>query len=47
MFLASQTGHFADFEQFKTDSHFAEFGQVKLDPTYLLLLTLGRSLLFY
>ena len=38
MFLASpyidfQTGHIADFEQFKIDSHFADFGKIKIDPT--------------
>ena len=52
MFLASvcqdiyidfQTGHFADFEQFRVDIHFANFGQVKIDPICFFLLTLDRS----
>ena len=42
-----QTGHLADFEQFKIDSHFAYFGKVKTEPLCLFLLTLGRSYLFY
>ena len=55
MFLASpwleiysfQTGHFADFEQFKVDIQFANFGQVRIDPICSLLLDLDRSQLFY
>ena len=51
MFLASpwleiysfQTGHFADFEQFKVDIHFANFGQVRIDSICFLLGTLDRS----
>ena len=31
-YIDFQTGHFADFEQFKVDIHFANFGQVKIDP---------------
>ena len=35
-----QTGHFAEFEQFKVDIHFVDFGQVKIVPNHLLLLPL-------
>ena len=39
-----QTGHFADFEQFKVDFHFANFGQVRIYAIcFLLLLWTGRS----
>ena len=37
-----QTGHFANFEQFKIDGHFSDF-----DPRHLYLLILSRSHLFY
>ena len=30
-----QTGHFADSEQFKTDSHFMDLGQVNIDSVYI------------
>ena len=40
-----QTGHFADFEQFKIDNHFANFRQDKTDPTCLFSLTLGWSVI--
>ena len=30
--LDFQTGHFADFEQFKVDIHFAKLKQVQTDP---------------
>ena len=43
MTLDFQTGHFADFEQFKIDSIFVDFGQDKIDPTPLFLLALGSS----
>ena len=42
-----QTGHFANFEQFKIDSHFANFGKVNINPNCLFLLTLDRLQLFY
>ena len=42
-----QTGHFAEFKQFKVDIHFADIGQVTIDPTHSLFLTLDRSQLFY
>ena len=44
-----QTGHFADFEQFKVGIHFANFEQVqvKIDPVHFFLLTLNMSQLFY
>ena len=39
-----QTGHFADFKQFKVDIDFVNFGQVKIDPICsLLLLWTGHS----
>ena len=63
MFLASpwlryidfQTGHFADFVQFKVDVHFANFGQVIIDlicslwtgHNYLTELLLCTGQLFY
>ena len=42
-----QTGHFANFEQFKIDSHFANFGKVNINPNCLFLVTLDRLQLFY
>ena len=42
-YIGFQTGHFADFEQFKVNSHFAEFGQVEIDPYCLYLPTLSKS----
>ena len=42
-----QTGHFAEFQQFKIVSHFSDFGQVLNDPVRLFLLRLGRSHIFY
>ena len=33
-----QTGHLANFEQFKIDSHFADFEQDNTDTTHLFLL---------
>ena len=42
-----QTGHFADFEQFKIDIHFVNFEQFKIDPISSILLTLERSQVFY
>ena len=52
MFLAppwldSQTIHFADVEQFKTDIHFTNSGQVRIEPTCSLLLAVDMSQLFY
>ena len=46
-YIDFQTGNFAYFEKFKTDSHFGDFGQLKTDPSGSLLLSLGRSQLFY
>ena len=45
--IDSQTGHFADIEQFKVGIHFAVFGQVNIDPNCSLLLSLDKSQLFY
>ena len=42
-----QTGYLADFEQFKIDSHFICFGQVEIDPSSLLLPTLGWAQFLY
>ena len=41
-----QTGHFADFEQFKDDNYFVIFEQVKIDSIPSLLLTLDSSQFF-
>ena len=40
-YIDFQTGHFADFQQFKIDIHFANFSQVIIDPIcdFLLLWT--------
>ena len=42
-YIDFQTGHFANFEQFKIYSHFTDFGQFKI----VLIYNLGRSQLFY
>ena len=47
MYRDFQTGKFAYFKKFKTDSNFGDFGQLKTDPSGSLLLSLGRSQLFY
>ena len=47
-----QTGHFADFDQFKVDSHSATLGKSKIDPTRsyywlwptVILVSLGKTL---
>ena len=38
-----QTGHFADFDQFKVDSHSATLGKSKNWPYSFILLTLAHS----
>ena len=38
------TGHFANFQQFKTESHFSYFGPVIIEPTRsILLIWAGHS----
>ena len=46
-YIDFQTGHFADFKQFKVDIDFVNFGQVKIDPICSLLLTLDSSQLLF
>ena len=45
LYVDSQTDQFANLEQFKIISHFPAFELVKIDPTYSVLLNLGRSVI--
>ena len=47
IYIYIQTGNFADFDHFKIDSYFTNFEEVKIESTRLLLLSLGKSQLFY